>query len=149
MFDVVHWNRFGISLLFGMFVNWNMLSWIWLWNWNYCYDYVVVVVMDIEYWILDCSTWVVTAFSILMPVVSGCSRIDLNRAISMMICFVYSYACILLLGVSSRVLFYPQIKVKAKLTNSELGGRGRLYMWASCVGSWSVVMFYLSSCICR
>ena len=51
--------------------------------------------------------------------------------------------------------FDPQIKVKANWANHELGGRGRLYMWASCVGSRSVVMFYLSlylslddTCLC-
>ena len=31
--------------------------------------------------------------------------------------------------------FNTQIKVKARWTNHELGGRGRLYMWANCVES--------------
>ena len=51
--------------------------------------------------------------------------------------------------------FDPQIKVKARWTNHELGGRGRLYMWASCVESrWVAVccfkFMYLSlddSCV--
>ena len=44
--------------------------------------------------------------------------------------------------------FDPQIKVKARLTNSELGDRGGLYMWADCMGiskGCVVVMF----CNCR
>ena len=73
-----------------------------------------------------------TALSILMPVVFGVFPFRSESFISEMICL-YIVMCILLLGVSSRVLFYPQIKVKAKLTNSELGDRGGLYMWAGCM----------------
>ena len=36
--------------------------------------------------------------------------------------------------------FDPQIKVKARWANHELGGRGRFYMWASCVESRCVVV---------
>ena len=72
-----------------------------------------------------------TALSILMPVVSGCSRIDLNRFISMMIC--YGYIVFSYWALAHGCGFNPQIKVKARLTISELGDRGGLYMWAGCM----------------
>lgn len=56
-------------------------------------------------WLLTVRPGVVTTLSILMPVVLGCSRIDLNRCYICDDMFVFSYACMLLLGVSSRVMF--------------------------------------------
>ena len=48
--------------------------------------------------------------------------------------FVYSYIVFSYWALAHGCCFDPQIKVKARLTNSELGGRGGLYMWAGCVG---------------
>ena len=52
--------------------------------------------------------------------------------------------------------FDPQIKVKARLTISELGDRGGLYMWAGgmrILKCCNVVMLYILSlddlCLCR
>ena len=115
-----------------------LLCWIILFEYDYelrllswLYDWLMDWILNIELWLLTIrlESWRRLAFW--CQSCSGCSRIDLNR-LYLSWYVLYSY-CILLLGVSSRVLFDPQIKVKARLTNSELGDRGGLYMWASCM----------------
>ena len=44
--------------------------------------------------------------------------------------FVYGYIVFSYWALAHGCCFDPQIKVKARLTNSELGDRGGLYMWA-------------------
>ena len=75
-----------------------------------------------------------TALSILMPVVLGVFPYRSESFISEMIClyivmFVFSYWAL-----AHGCCFDSQIKVKARLTNSELGDRGGLYMWVGCEG---------------
>ena len=48
--------------------------------------------------------------------------------------FVCSYVVFSYWALAHGCGFDPQIKVKARLTNSELGDRGGLYMWASYMG---------------
>ena len=80
---------------------------------------------------MNCSNWGRDGISILMPVVSGCSRIDLNRyyinvdMTCILVMHVFSYWAL-----AHGCCFDPQIKVKARWTNHELRGRGRLYIWA-------------------
>ena len=114
MFGIVHWSWFSILLLDVLLCDFEYVAWILLCNWECGYSYVDNDWMDIEYWILTVrpESWRRLAF--------WCQS---SRGVPVSIWIVlylwwyvlYSYACILLLGVSSRVLFWPADKGKGKI----------------------------------
>ena len=142
---------FGISLLFDMFVNWIKLSWIRLWT-----EITVMVLLLLLYWILHIEYWLLT----IRPeswrrLAFWCQSFGVfpYRSESLYIyddMFVYSYACIILLGVSSRVLFWPADKGKGKVDQPWAWRTWTLvHVGQLCGVSMSCCfMCYLSSCIC-
>ena len=157
---------FDLAYLYYLACWWDGLyCCVWLWieillccycHWFLRIDYWILII-EIIYWILsfDYSTWVVTALAFWCQSCSGCSRVDLNR-LYLDDMFVYSYTCILLLGVSSRVLFWPADKGKGKADNQWAWRSRRLVH----VGRWhedlEVLQCYLlyvlsldDLCLCR
>ena len=139
-----------LSLLYWIaYCGMSYIAWAWMWSEITVMFMLLIDESDMEYWLLiiDYSTWVVTALSILMPVVFGVFPCRSESLISewyvlYIVILVFSYWAL-----AHGCCFDPQIKVKARPTTSELGDRGGLYMWAGGIriSMCGVVLFYVLS----
>ena len=146
---------FWLSMFLLISMLWyEVYCWIWLWAEITVMFMLLINGLNNDYWLLTIrlESWRRLAFW--CQSCSGCSRIDLNR-LYLSWYVVYSY-CILLLGVSSRVLFWPADKGKGKADNQWAWRSRRLVH----VGRWHedlevlhCYLFYVLSlddlCLCR
>ena len=110
------------------------IVWIWLWT-----ESTVMALLLLLYWILSIEYWLWTIRPESWRRLAFWCQSSRGVPVSIWIVyiwddmFVYSYVVFSYRALAHGCCVDPQIKVKARLTNSELGDRGGLYMWASCV----------------